>query len=54
MKLYEEQPLELLSDLYATDREVILQTGEVGFDQLLSKNTGKCKISERIQMEGPL
>ena len=51
MKLYEEQPLELLSDLYATDREVILQTGEVGFDQLLSKNTGKCKISERIQME---
>ena len=41
MKLYEEQPLELLSDLYATDREVVLQRGEVSFDRLLSKNTGK-------------
>ncbi|MCI9359493.1 MAG: DUF3794 domain-containing protein [Hungatella sp.] len=51
MKLYEEQPLELLSDLYATDREVVLQRGEVCFDRLLSKNTGKCKISDRIQME---
>lgn len=51
MKLYEEQPMELLSDLYATDREVDLQTGEVCFDRLLSKNTGKCKISERVSLE---
>ena len=29
----------------------MLQRGEVCFDRLLSKNTGKCKISERIQME---
>ncbi len=53
MKLYEERSLELLEDLYATDREVAPEHGEVCFDRLLSKNTGKCKISEKIQLEGP-
>ncbi len=52
MKLYEEKPLELVSDLYATDREITLQTGEVGFDRLLTKNTGKCKVSEKIDLGG--
>lgn len=51
MKLYEEQRLDLLSDLYSTNREVILQTGEVCFDRLLAKNTGKCKVSEKTAME---
>lgn len=51
MKLYEEQKLDLLSDLYSTNREVVLQTGEVCFDQLLAKNTGKCKVSEKATME---
>lgn len=48
MKLYEEQDMELLSDLYSTNRELALQTGEVCFDRLLTKNTGKCKISEKV------
>ena len=52
MKLYEEKVLELVSDLYATDREIALQTGEVGFDRLLTKNTGKCKVSEKIDLGG--
>ncbi len=50
MKLYEEQPLELVSDLYATDREVELTIGEVGFDKLLAKNSGKCKLTEKIDL----
>lgn len=48
MKLYEEQQVSLLSDLYSTNRELALQTGEVCFDQLLTRNMGKCKISEKM------
>ncbi len=52
MKLYEEQPLMLLGDLYATDREISLKMGEVCFDRLLTKNTGKCRISEKLDLGG--
>lgn len=52
MKLYEEQQMELLGDVYATDREISLTCGQVCFDRLLSKNTGKCKISEKIDLDG--
>lgn len=51
MKLYREEQVELLSDLYSTNRELVLQTGEVLFDKLLTKNTGKCKISEKLKLE---
>lgn len=51
MKLYEEEEMELLSDLYSTNRELSLQTGEVNFEQILSKNTGKCKVSDKIQVD---
>ncbi len=50
IRLYEEETLELLSDLYATNREIKLETGEAGFDQILTRNTGKCKLAEKITM----
>ncbi len=50
IKLYEEQQLELLGDLYATDREISAETGQVNFDRLLTKNTGKCRIAEKIRL----
>ena len=49
MKLYEEQNMELLSDMYSTNRELVLQTGEVCFDKLLTHNVGKCKVSEKVK-----
>ncbi len=52
IRLYEERELELLSDLYATNREVSLNVGETCFDQILTRNTGKCRLSERIPMDG--
>ena len=52
MKLYEEKPLELVRDLYAVDREITPQTGEVEFDRLLTKNIGKCKVTEKIDLGG--
>lgn len=51
IRLYEEEKLELLSDLYATNREITLEAGESCFDQILTKNTGKCKVAEKVSMD---
>lgn len=47
---YEEQELKVLSDLYATNRELTVETGEACFDTILTRNTGKCKLAEKISM----
>lgn len=52
IRLYEEQPLEILSDMYGVNRELTVETGEACFDQILTRNAGKCKISEKIQLPG--
>jgi len=51
MKLYKEENMELLSDLYSTNRELTLQTGEACFDKILTKNMSKCKIVEKISLD---
>lgn len=51
MKLYEEQQIELLGDFYSNSRELELESGEVCFDRLLSKNTGKCRIAEKVDLK---
>lgn len=51
MKLYEEQQIELLGDFYSNSRELELEAGEVCFDRLLSKNTGKCRIAEKVDLK---
>jgi LysM repeat protein len=51
IRLYEEKPVELLSDLYATNREVNLTTGEACFDRILTHNTGKCRVAGNISMD---
>lgn len=51
MKLYEEQQIELLGDFYSNSRELELESGEVCFDRLLSKNTGKCRIGEKVDLK---
>ena len=50
MKLYEEEKIQLLSDLYSTNREIVPETGEVCFDQILTKNLCKCRISEKMEI----
>ena len=52
IRLYEEQPLEILSDLYATNRELSMETGEACFEQILTHNSGKCKIAEKVELSG--
>lgn len=51
MKLYREENMELLSDLYSTNRELALQTGEACFDKILTKNMSKCKIVEKVALD---
>ena len=51
MRLYEERQVEILSDLYALDREVLPDTGEACFDQIAARNTLKNRLQEKIQLD---
>ena len=39
IRLYKEESVELLSDLYSTGCEVVSEQGEVCFDRLLTRNS---------------
>lgn len=51
IKIYEEEPLELVEDLYATDREIDVAREENQFDKILTNTTGKCKITDRMKYD---
>ncbi len=51
VRLYEEQELELLQDLYATNREIVMDTGDAVFDRILTRNLGKCKVAEKVELD---
>ncbi|MEY8393968.1 SPOCS domain-containing protein [Lachnospiraceae bacterium 45-P1] len=50
MRLYEEEEVELLSDLYALDREILPDTGDACFDQIAARNLLKNKIQEKVSL----
>lgn len=50
IRLYREERVEILSDLYALDREVIPETGEICFDQIVAKHVLKYRIQEKIAL----
>jgi len=49
--LYKEKEVEILTDLYALDREILPEMGEICFDQIVSRNTLKHKIQEKVTMD---
>ena len=51
MKFYKEENVELLKDLYSTNRELELQTKDTRFDRILTKNMSKCKLSEKLHLK---
>lgn len=51
IKLYEEERIELLDDVYSSSRELILVTKPVFFEMLLIKNFSKCRVNDRLQIE---
>lgn len=50
IRLYKEEDVELLGDLYALDREVIPETGVICFEHITAKNQLKHKIQEKISV----
>ena len=50
IKLYQEEKLELLRDVYSNDREIQLTRSEAAFDQILTRNMCRSKIAEKIKL----
>lgn len=50
IKLYQEQELELLGDVYSTGCEASPEYAAASFDQVLAKNICKCRIGEKAQL----
>ena len=50
MKLYEEGEMELLTDLYATDCNLIPVMQEEEYENILLKNDSRLRVSERIPL----
>lgn len=51
IKLWEEEEVELLKDIYSLKKEVKPVHDEMVFENLLMKNYAKCRVSERLQLE---
>lgn len=52
IKLYREEKTEILTDCYGLLKEVKLQRQETGYRTMLTKCTGKYRLSEEISAEG--
>lgn len=50
IKLYEEQEIELLSDMYSNSREIELDRADAAFDQILTRNVCKSKVTEKFSL----
>ena len=50
IKLYEEQEVELLSDMYSNGAEIELERRDAAFDQILAHNACKTKVSEKVSL----
>ncbi len=50
LKLYEEEEIQILNDLYSPVKEIVPKFGTANFESLLVKNAAKCKISDKIEL----
>lgn len=48
MKIYRQEEMEVLTDFYSTDHELKPVYTDSYFENLLMKNTGKCRVSGKI------
>jgi len=51
--LYEEENLEVISDVYGVDKEIQALTTQMPIKSLLLAGSGKCKIAEHVQIQNP-
>ncbi len=52
MKLYEEERIQLLNDVYTPTKEIVPEIGNAFFENLLVKNIAKCKIVDKMKLKG--
>jgi LysM repeat protein len=52
IKLYEEEKVEVLSDIYGVTQEVETQMSPANVRKLLAKITGKTKVTDHIRLKG--
>lgn len=50
MKVYEEEELEILSDLYSTAKELVPVVKDAYYENLILKNSSKTRISDRVNI----
>ncbi len=51
MRLYEEEHVQILSDVYSPEKDIQLQHGEAHFRELLVKNSAKCRVTDKMAIE---
>ena len=51
VRLYEEEQIDMVTDVYGVTKEVDAQMKTAEFKQLLARNTGKHKVTEHIRLE---
>lgn len=51
MRLYEEERVDLLADVYGVSKEVDVTLKQAEFKQLMARNSGKYKVTEHIRVE---
>ena len=52
IKLYEEEKVSILSDVYGTEKDVEADIKKGCFRRILVRNNGTCRLNEKIHMEG--
>ena len=52
VKIYEEEQVELVEDVYSTAMELQPQTTPLRFQRLVGNNMSKCRISDRMRIKG--
>lgn len=50
LKLYEEEQIQILNDLYSPVKEIVPKFSTANFESLLVKNVAKCKIADKIEL----
>ncbi|MDO5422308.1 MAG: DUF3794 domain-containing protein [Eubacteriales bacterium] len=51
IRLYQEETVEILEDVYAPDRELIPVRKEETYESLVMRNFSKCRAGERLKLE---
>ncbi|MDE7043931.1 MAG: DUF3794 domain-containing protein [Acetatifactor sp.] len=52
IRIYEEEKLEIISDIYGVSKEIGTVTHQTSLRRLLSKVTGKTKVTEHVHVSG--